>query len=242
MISEFSCMDEIGNGKKRRVFHWPEAAEELVSKFLESTRCGRGGNKHGIAALATRLASLSGNPRDACLRYMHHRGVSQKRFWHPWTKPEQQRLLELRETCTVEEMARALQRSPASVRSMLHRLGESSQRGREWFTPYTLAEALHIRADEVQKWIAKGWLHCRVIETSGLTKRIIEPDDFSAFVKQYGPTVVGRRLKPEGLTFVQSFVFPPKHAHLLPLRKREEMSVAEQDDRDPEKTALDDIA
>ena len=226
-------MDEIGNGKKRRVFHWPEAAEELVSNFLESNRCGRSGNKHAIAALATRLASLTGHPRDACLRYMHHRGVSQKRFCHSWTKPEQQRLLELTETCTVEEMARALQRSPASVRSMLYRLGESSQRGREWFTLYSLAEALHIRADEVQRWIAKGWLQCRVIETSGVTKRIIEPDDFSAFAKEYGPAVVGRRLKPEGLTFVQSFVFPPKHAHLLPLRKPQ--------DRDKERERPEDL-
>jgi len=226
-------MDEIGNGKKRRVFQWPDAANELISNFLESNRGGRAGRQHALAALATRLTLLTGYPRDACLRYMHQPGVSQKRVCHPWTKPEQQRLVDLTETCTVEETARALQRSPASVRSMLHRLVESSQRGREWFTLYSLAEALHIRAGEVQRWIAKGWLQCRVVETSGITKRIIVPDDFSAFVKKHGPVVVGRRLKPEGLTFVQSFVFPPKHAHLLPLRKPQ--------DRDKERGSPEDL-
>lgn len=212
-------MDEIGNGKKRRVFQWPDAADELISNFLKSNRRGGAGNQNAAAALATLLTLLTGYPHDACVRYMHQRGVSQNRICHRWTKPEQQRLVDLTETCTIGEVARALQRSPASVRSILHRLGESSQRGRDWFTLYSLAEALHVRTDEVQRWIAKGWLQCRVVETSGITKRIIEPDNFSAFVKEHGPAVVGRRLKPEGLTFVQTFMFPPKHAHLLPLRK-----------------------
>jgi hypothetical protein len=110
---------------------------------------------------------------------------------------------------------------------MLHRLGESSQRGRDWFTPYSLAEALHIRADEVQRWIDHGWLKCRIIETSGIKKRIIDPDDFSEFVKQHGRAVVGRRLNAEGLWFVKNFVFPPKHAHLLPLRKSKELQSAD---------------
>ena len=41
---------------------------------------------------------------------------------------------------------------------MLRRLGANGRMGRDWFTKYTLAEALHIRAEEVQKWISRGWL------------------------------------------------------------------------------------
>ena len=205
----------------RRVFHWPDTAYTLVKTYLAS----RPNTPNAIAAMATKLASLTGNPRSACLRFLYRHGAVPARKVRAWTRPEQQRLLNLTETLTVDEISKMLQRSPRSIRSMLYRLGETSQRGRDWFTPYSLAEALHVRAEEVQKWIEKGWLKCRVVETASLKRRIIDPDDFSDFVKQYGPAVIGRRLTADGLRFVQTFVFPPKHAHLLPLRKKEEMAV-----------------
>jgi hypothetical protein len=142
----------------------------------------------------------------------------------------------------VEEVSKIMQRSPRSIRSMLHRLGESSQRGRDWFTPYSLAEALHVRVDEVQKWINHSWLKCRVVETANVKKRIIDPDDFSDFVKQHGRAVVGRRLNADGLWFVQNFVFPPKHAHLLPLRKSANTPGRENEDGDEDETTVEQIA
>lgn len=219
-------MDERGGRRKRRVFDWPDEAMQLVRNHLGSTKMGHGYGRNALATLATRLVELSGNPRDACFRFLRQHGVTQKRAWRPWTKPEQQRLIDLTETCPVEEISKIMQRSPHSIRAMLHRLGESAQRGRDWFTVYSLAEALHVRSDEVQKWIDLGWLKVRVVETTGVKKRIIDPDDFSDFVKQYGPSVVGRRLNADGLWFVKNFVFPPKHAHLLPLRKSKEMRAA----------------
>lgn len=235
-------MDEIDGSRKRRSFVWPQAAEDLVGNYLKSNGDGHGHSKHAVANLTTRLVILTGNPRDACLRFLHQRGVTRKRTWRPWTRPEQQRLFDLIETCPVEEVARTMQRSPASIRSMLHRLGENSQRGRDWFTPYSLAEALHIRVDEVKNWIAKGWLKCRTVETTGLKKRIIDPDDFCDFVKQHGPAVIGRRLNAEGLWFVQNFVFPPKHAHLLPLRKNRNTPEANPEAEDTDEDALEETA
>src|SRR5215469_7691360 len=215
-------MDPVRDVRVRRVFHWPQEAEALIADHLRAcSHQHRSAN--AAASLATRLVVLTGNPRDACLRFLHRRGITQKRGWRPWTKVEQQRLFDLLEAHTVEEVAQTLQRSPNSIRSMLHRLGESAQRGRDWFTPYSLAAVLHVRVEEIQKWITKGWLKCRTVETTGIKKRIIAPDDFCEFVKHYGPEVVGRRLNPEGLWFVQNFVFPPKHAHLLPLRKKEDV-------------------
>jgi hypothetical protein len=223
-------MDEPRSRSKRRIFRWPEEAKVLIASYLTSNKGY--GRKRAVTGLATSLIVLTGYPRDACLRFIHHQGVTQKRTWRPWTKPEQQRLLDLMETCPVDEAAKIMQRSARSIRSMLHRLGESSQRGRDWFTVYSLAEALHVRSDEVQKWIDHGWLKCRIVETAGIKKRIINPDDFSEFVKQHGPAVVGRRLSADGLWFVKNFVFPPKHAHLLPLRKSKDTLVAniEKDD------------
>jgi hypothetical protein len=228
-------MDEPGSRSKRRIFRWPEEAKVLIASYLKSNKGY--GRKRAVTGLATSLIVLTGYPRDACLRFLHRQGVTQKRNWRPWTKPEQQRLLNLMETCPVDEAAKIMQRSPRSIRSMLHRLGETSQRGRDWFTPYSLADALHVRVEEVQRWIANGWLKCRTVETTGLKKRIIEADDFSDFVKQHGPAVVGRRLSAEGLLFVRTFVFPPKHAHLLPLRKSKDMAepgIEAADDGGPE--------
>ncbi|MFL6387096.1 MAG: hypothetical protein ACJ71U_06370 [Terriglobales bacterium] len=219
-------MDEPESRRKRRVFDWPDEAMQLVRNHLGSIKMGQGYGRNALATLATRLVELSGNPRDACFRFLRQHGVTQKRAWRPWTKPEQQRLFDLIESCPVEEISKIMQRSPHSLRAMLHRLGESAQRGRDWFTIYSLAQALHVRSDEVQKWIDHGWLKCRIVETTGVKKRIIDPDDFSAFVKQYGPAVVGRRLNADGLWFVKNFVFPPKHAHLLPLRKSKDMAAA----------------
>lgn len=234
-VFQVVCRMHEGDGRrKRRVFHWPDEANELATDYLRSRRRGQSHGKNALAALATRLVELSGNPRDACFRFLHQQGVTEKRIWRPWTKPEQQRLFDLIETSPLEEVSRIMQRSPRSVRSMLHRLGESSQRGREWFTAYSLAEALHIRVDEVQKWVRRGWLRCRTVETTGIKKQVIDPDDFSEFVKQYGPTVVGRRLGPDGLWFVQNFVFPPKHAHLLPLRKSKKSAPRNGEDDDQE--------
>jgi hypothetical protein len=147
-----------GGRRKRRSFHWPEEATQLVREYLRSSKPGQFRSRNSVAGLATKLAALSGNPRDACFRFLHHEGVSQRRPWKPWTKPEQQRLFDLIETCPIEEVSKIMQRSARSIRSMLHRLGESSQRGRDWFTPYSLAEALHVRVDEVQKWVNHGWL------------------------------------------------------------------------------------
>jgi hypothetical protein len=102
---------------------------------------------------------------------------------------------------------------------MLHRLGVGARRGREWFTKYTLAEALHIRHDEIQKWIDHGWLKSRSFQTGGLKMQVIDPDDFCKFFKEHGREVVGRRLSYAGLWFVSNYVFPPRHADLFSLRE-----------------------
>ena len=165
-----------------------------------------------------RLAEISGNPRDACLRFLRRFGVADKRSYRGWTTREQQRLIELMDDVPVEEAARVLRRPPASVRSMLHRLGLGVRQSREWFTVSLLAQALHIGRDEVRKWVDRGWLQCRVVQAQSVRVQIIHADDFCAFVKNYGREVIGNRLSYEGLAFVRDYVFPRSHADLLSLR------------------------
>src|SRR4051794_27414484 len=113
-------MDGGESRRKRRVFDWPEEAVQLVRSYLGTAKLGYGYGRNSLATLATRLVELSGNPRDACFRFLHQQGITQKRAWRPWTKPEQQRLFDLIEVCPIEEVSRIMQRSSYSIRTMLH--------------------------------------------------------------------------------------------------------------------------
>ena len=101
---------------------------------------------------------------------------------------------------------------------MLHRLGLGARQSREWFTVSLLAQALHISRSEVQKWIDRGLLPSRTVQVQGVTRKIIDPEDFCLFVKNHGRAVIGNRLSYEGLAFVRDYVFPRSHADLLSVR------------------------
>jgi hypothetical protein len=228
-------MGELNQPASRRTFRWPGAAREMVRTYLNSTPSELSGKDgHGtqipLRALITRIAGVSGNPRGACWRFVRQSGVTSKRSYRKWTKTEQQKLLDLIALHTLQEVTVLLRRSPTSVRAMLHRLGASARMGQDWFTKHTLAEALHVRAEEVQKWIDRGLLRSRVVETSGLQRQIIDAEDFCDFCKRHRREIVGHRLNADRLSFVQTFVFPPSHMELLPVReaKKEQAAYDEQ--------------
>jgi hypothetical protein len=225
-------MEELNRKTRRRMFHWPLAARELVRIYLNSRELRENGQAAHFAlkALIAKLAAVSGNPRGACWRFARRSGILSTRSYRPWTKPEQQKLLALISAHSLQEVTLLLRRSPTSVRSMLHRLGASARMGQDWFTKRALADALHIRAEEVQKWIDRGWLKCRTIAAEGPKRQLIDADDFCSFCKQHRREIVGNRLNVDRLDFVQSFVFPPSHAELLPVRnaKKEQAAYDEQ--------------
>lgn len=189
-----------------------------MNQYKRHSAHGRECSESERSILVTRLAEISGNPRDACLRFLQESGVHQKRRYREWTKPEQQRLLDLISSMPVEEVAKVLRRPSGSVRSMLHRLGLGGRTGREWFTKYSLSRALHTRPDEIQRWIDRGWLKSRTLPVAGGQAKIIDPDDFCQFVRDYGHEAVTRRLSYDALRFIQNYVFPPSHADLLSVR------------------------
>jgi hypothetical protein len=234
-------MVELNQPASRRTFRWPGAAREMVRTYLNSapsTLSGKDehGAQVGLETLITRIAAVSGNPRGACWRFVRQSGVTSKRSYRQWTKAEQQKLLDLIASRSLREVTMLLRRSPTSVRAMLHRLGAGARMGQDWFTKHTLAKALHVRADEVQKWIDRGLLRSRTVETSGLQRQIIDAEDFCDFCKRHRREIVGHRLNADRLSFVQTFVFPPSHMELLPVReaKKEQAAYDEQMKREAE--------
>src|SRR5882724_2731245 len=213
----------------RCAFRWPGEAREIIRAYLSEIHEVQS-VPSDLKALITRLVQVSGNPRDACWRFARQAGIASKQAYRPWTRKEQQKLLDLILIHPVHEVTLLLRRSSASVRSMLQRLEATAKMGQDWFTKYTLAEALHVRADDVQKWIDCGWLTCRTVQTGRLTKQVIEADDFCTFCKAHRSEILGRRLNADRLSFVQTFVFPPSHMELLPVResKKERAAYEEQ--------------
>jgi hypothetical protein len=124
---------------------------------------------------------------------------------------------------------------------MLYRLGASARMGQDWFTIYTLSQALHIRPDEVERWITLGWLKCRTVQSGKLQREIIDADDFSEFCEAHSREVVGRRLNVERLNFVKDFVFPSSHAELLAVRdSKKERAAYDQQMSNPPHSDIDD--
>ncbi len=218
--------------KTRRTFRWSGAVRDLVREQLAKTQ-GQRLDQRDMRTVVTKVVELSGNPRRACWRFVRNAGITSKRNYRPWTKPEQQKLLDLMALHSLAEVTLLLRRSATSIRAMLHRLGASARMGEDWFTKHTLAEALHVRTDEVQRWIDRGWLKSRTVPTNGLKREVIDADDFCQFCKAHRAEIVGRRLNMERLTFVQTFVFPPSHMELLAVREaKKEQNAYDQQTRE----------
>jgi len=186
--------------KKGSHSRWSPQARSHVSTYIEVVRNHRieePAQRAALKILINNLVELTGNSRQACWRFARRLGIRKKQSYKEWTKSDQQRLLDLIAVNPPLEVAKIMRRSPGSIRAMLRRLGASAQMGRDWFTKYTLAEALHVRATEVQRWIDRGWLKVRVVETGRLKKEIIYADDFAEFCKRYRHVVVGHRLNKD---------------------------------------------
>ena len=228
----YTVMEDGSRKIRRRTFLWPPAVREMVAAYRKSEQSKISGSRGHteLKDLITRMAAVSGNPRSACWRFVRQSGVKCGRPYRQWTKPEQQRLLDLTAAHSLAEVCVLLRRRPASVRSMLHRLGANARMGQDWFSKHALAAALHVRVEEVQRWIDRGWLKCRTVGTDGLRRVLIDAEEFCEFCKEHRGEVVGNRLNADRLNFVQTFVFPPSHADLLPVRsaKKEQAAYEEQ--------------
>jgi hypothetical protein len=201
----------IKNGKSRREFRWSKTARDLVRANINAS-----GKE--LSALLTKLVEESGNPRWACRRFVRRMGVKSRRTYRTWTVPEQQRLLKLIDLHPINEVAKLMRRSESSIWHMLYRLGANAKMGKDSFTKYTLAVALHVRPETVETWINRGWLNATGLKAGRGMRVVIQAEDFCEFCRVHTKDVIGNRLTTERLDFVYHFAFPPSHAELLPVR------------------------
>src|SRR5712692_7406994 len=111
-----SQMEEPERATTRRNFRWSGEAREVVRAYRsEAERLGQGAQP-ALKWLITRLVQVSGNPRDACWRFARQSGIGEKQAYRPWTRGEQQKLLDLIATHPVHEVTLALQIGRASCR------------------------------------------------------------------------------------------------------------------------------
>jgi len=197
---------------QRRQFRWSKQERDLVLAQLNASAVH-------FSALISSLEQMSGNPRWACRRFARALGVKARRTQRNWTSQERQRLVKLLDLYPVPEISRLLRRSESSIWHMVSRVGANAKIGRDSFTIYSLAFALHVRPEKVQDWIARGWLKTRDVETTAGFRTVIEADDFCQFCRRHTRDAVGNRLSRERLEFVYHFAFPPSHAELLPVRE-----------------------
>jgi hypothetical protein len=205
-------MDEVHDGNLRRECRWSKAARELV-------RANEKASGTELSALVTSLVEESGNPRWACWRFVRRMGISSKRRVRKWSESEEQRLLKLIDLHPVNELGKLMHRSHSSVWHRLYRLGASAAMGKDGFTKYTLARALHVAVTQIEAWIRRGWLKASEVQTGHVKRVMIASADFCNFCKEHTKDVVGNRLTKERLDFVYLLAFLPSHAELLAVRE-----------------------
>lgn len=215
-LAVLSRLAHLGGRSFRKRYRWSPQARRLVIAY-------RKGNEQDVNELINALAVESGNPRRECWRFVHRMGIKKVFRCRPWTESEQRRLLHLIEKEMLPEVAKTLRRSERAVRVKLEKLGVSASIGKDWFTPVTLARALHTSYDKVQQWIDRGLLKATEQSIGTFKRFLITSDDFCRFCHEHRREAIGRRLNVARLDFIQGFVFPASHTELLPVRasKRE---------------------
>jgi hypothetical protein len=87
------------------VFRWPGEAENWYESTGNGPLTTSENDEAGRRILVAKLMDVSGNPRDACRRFLHQLGSSRSLRIKEWTKAEQQRLIDLVTSMPVGEAA-----------------------------------------------------------------------------------------------------------------------------------------
>jgi hypothetical protein len=196
---------------------WSEEALALAAQAKVLS-----GNK--LEQLVVRLQRHSGRSRQACWRFVIQYGLKGRLDYRRWTEEEIDFVREELVKHSVHEVAKKLNRTSRSIRSMLHR---NSLRVKEircdLFSLDSLAAALSLRKSEIQFWIKRGWLEAQILRRGKLHSYIITPEALAHTYKRHLSDLLKRGIPNQSLfeAYVQ-YVHSPKHTvgeHLLEVRR-----------------------
>jgi hypothetical protein len=189
------------------------------------------GNK--LEQLVVRLQRHTGRTREACWRFIIQYGIKGKVDHRRWTEDEIEIVREELVKRSVEEIARKLNRTPKSIRSMLQRNGFHVREIRcDLFSVESLASALRVRKAEIHFWIKQGWLQAAVNTQGKRRSYSITPEALKHAYSHHLTDLLKRGIPNQSLfeAYVQ-YVHSPKHTvgeQLLDVRrdKRERVAFA----------------
>ncbi|MGA7242572.1 MAG: hypothetical protein WBX19_05290 [Terracidiphilus sp.] len=180
------------------------------------------GNK--LEQLVIRLQRNTGRSREACWRFIIQYGLKGRVDHRRWTEEEIELVREELVKRSVDEIAKKLNRTPASIRGVLQR---NSLRVREircdLFSIESLARALHVRKTEIHFWIDQGWLLAAVNDQGRRPSYSITAEALMHLYKHHLTDLLKRRIPNLSLfeAYVQ-YVHSPKHTvgeQLLEVRR-----------------------
>jgi hypothetical protein len=190
------------------------------------------GNK--LEQLVVRLQRHTGRTREACWRFLIQYGIKGKVDHRRWTDEEIELVREELVKRSVEDVAKKLNRTPMSIRSMLRRNSLHVREIRcDLFSVESLAHALHVRKSEIHVWIEQGWLEAEVNTKGKRPSYIITAEALAHAYKHHLPDLLKRGIRSQSLFLAYlEFVHSPKHTigeQLLTVRrdKRERAAFAQ---------------
>ena len=189
------------------------------------------GNK--LEQLVVRLQRHTGRSREACWRFLIQYGIKGKVDHRRWTNEEIELVREELVKRSVEDVAKKLNRTPTSIRSMLRRNSLHVREIRcDLFSVESLAHALHVRKTEIHFWIEQGWLEADINAKGKRPSYIITAEALAHAYKNHLADLLKRGVRSQSLFLAYlEYVHLPKHTigeQLLDVRrdKRERAAFA----------------
>lgn len=139
------------NGHAGPPFRWTDELDERIIRIH---------GEAGLSAAVSGVKSLTGWPRKAILRRAHKLGVPSRPSGarRRWTMVEYRLAIESLNHMSVREIAEEIGRSEKAVWDMVGQRGIPA-RFQDGYTMRELAEKLHVRRLNVQRWVEAGLLH-----------------------------------------------------------------------------------
>jgi hypothetical protein len=205
---------------------WSEKAKAIAVQAR--TLCGS-----KLEQVVIRLQRHTGRSKEACWRFVRQ-NLTDNPDHRRWTEEEIELVREELVKSSVEQVARKLNRSPKSIRSVLLRNHLSVREIRcDLFSLESLSAALHVRKTEIITWIDKGWLPATVERKGGRNSYTITPEGLTHLYKHHHHDLL--RHGRSNLLLFEAYVqycHSPKHTtgeQLLEVRRdqRERAAFAE---------------